>query len=97
MPSVEILNLGDELLLGLRSNSHLVYLGEMLTRHQLAPRWASVIRDDHSDLVEAVAYARERQGTAARSGAFYASGVTTDQIASGMSWWLDATQALPPA
>ena len=49
-----------------------------------------------ADLVEAVAYARERQGTAARSGAFYASGVTTDQIASGMSWWLDATQALPP-
>jgi hypothetical protein len=43
-----------------------------------------------------VQYAKDHQGTAARSGAFYASGVTTDQIASGMSWWLDATQSVPP-
>ena len=50
-----------------------------------------------ADLLEAVAYAREKAGTPARSGAFYASGVTTEQITSGMEWWLDATQAVPAA
>ena len=34
---------------------------------------------------------------AAESGAFYAGGVTTEQISAGMAWWLDATQAVPPA
>ena len=50
-----------------------------------------------ADLVGAVAYAREKAGTPARSGAFYAGGVTTEQITSGMEWWLDATQAVPAA
>lgn len=50
-----------------------------------------------ADLVEAVAYAREKAGTPARSGAFYAGGVTSEQITSGMEWWLDATQAVPAA
>ena len=49
------------------------------------------------DLAAAVEYAKEKVGTPATSGAFYAGGVTRDQIASGMAWWLDATQALPPA
>jgi len=50
-----------------------------------------------ADLADAVEYARSKVGTAARSGAFYAGGVTRDQIESGMAWWLDATQSLPPA
>ena len=50
-----------------------------------------------ADLADAVEHARSKAGTAARSGAFYAGGVTRDQIESGMAWWLDATQALPPA
>ncbi|MGB8858393.1 MAG: aminotransferase class V-fold PLP-dependent enzyme [Ilumatobacteraceae bacterium] len=49
------------------------------------------------DLAAAVDYARSKAGTAARSGAFYAGDVTREQIESGMSWWLDATQGLPPA
>ncbi len=49
------------------------------------------------DLAAAVEYAKEKVGTPAASGAFYAGGVTRDQIAAGMAWWLDATQALPPA
>ena len=65
-----------------------------ITRPNTQP---GVIERFRADLVEAVQYAKDHQGTAARSGAFYASGVTTDQIASGMSWWLDATQAVPPA
>lgn len=50
-----------------------------------------------ADLAEAVQYAIEHRGRSARSGAFYAGGVSREQIANGMSGWLDATQALPPA
>jgi glutamate/tyrosine decarboxylase-like PLP-dependent enzyme len=50
-----------------------------------------------SDLLEAVAHAREHQGTPARSGALYAGTLSAEQSAAGMAWWLDATQALPPA
>lgn len=49
-----------------------------------------------SDLAEAIEYARQHRGEGAKSGAFYAGGVTREQIASGMAWWLDATQSLPP-
>jgi hypothetical protein len=55
-----------------------------------------VVDKFRTDLGEAIEHARAHHGTAAQSGAFYAGGVTTDQIASGMAWWLDATQALPP-
>jgi glutamate/tyrosine decarboxylase-like PLP-dependent enzyme len=50
------------------------------------------------DLHEAVGYARERRGTAPRSGATYGAGgvtVPSDLVAAGMAGWLDATQALP--
>jgi glutamate/tyrosine decarboxylase-like PLP-dependent enzyme len=50
-----------------------------------------------ADLADGVAYARERVGTAARSGALYAGTMTDQQAEAGMAWWLDATQALPPA
>ncbi len=56
-----------------------------------------VVEHFAADLAEAIAYARSKAGTPARSGAFYAGGVTREQIESGMSWWLDATQGLPPA
>ena len=51
-----------------------------------------------ADLHEAVGYARERRGTAPRSGATYGGGgasVPRDAVASGMVGWLDATQSLP--
>ncbi|MDO8391115.1 MAG: aminotransferase class V-fold PLP-dependent enzyme [Actinomycetota bacterium] len=50
-----------------------------------------------ADLAEAVAHAKANVGTPASSGAFYAGGMTSEQISAGMAWWLDATQALPPA
>ena len=49
------------------------------------------------DLAEAIDHARVNRGTPARSGALYAGGMTTEQVESGVAWWLDATQALPPA
>jgi sphinganine-1-phosphate aldolase len=53
-----------------------------------------------ADLHEAVGYARERRGTAPRSGATYGAGganIPRDKVAAGISGWLDATQSLPPA
>jgi glutamate/tyrosine decarboxylase-like PLP-dependent enzyme len=58
---------------------------------------AGVVDNFRADLADAVAYAHEHRGTAARSGAMYAGGMTTAQVESGVAWWLDATQALPPA
>lgn len=63
-----------------------------ITRPNTQP---GVVDRFRADLLEAVQYAKDQKGTAARSGAFYASGVSADQIASGMSWWLDATQSVP--
>jgi hypothetical protein len=65
-----------------------------ITRPNTQP---GVVERFAADLAEAVQYAHERRGQAARSGAFYAGGVTREQIAHGMAGWLDATQALPPA
>lgn len=44
-PHVELINLGAELLLGLRANTHLSYLGEQLARHDLPLTRNSVIPD----------------------------------------------------
>lgn len=43
---LEVLTLGDELLIGLRANSHLTYLGEQLARRGLHPRRNVVINDE---------------------------------------------------
>ncbi|MFZ4719262.1 MAG: pyridoxal phosphate-dependent decarboxylase family protein [Ilumatobacteraceae bacterium] len=58
---------------------------------------AGVVDNFRADLAEAVEHAKAHRGTAARSGAMYASGMTPEQLTSGVAWWLDATQALPPA
>jgi hypothetical protein len=65
-----------------------------ITRPNTQP---GVIEKFRVDLGEAVHHAAAHRGTAARSGAFYAGGMTSGQIAAGMAGWLDATQALPPA
>ena len=43
---VELLAIGDELLNGLRANSHLVYFGEVLQANGLKLAFASEIPDD---------------------------------------------------
>ena len=64
-----------------------------ITRPNTQP---GVIDKFRADLAEAIEYATANKGTAARSGAFYAGGMTSGQIAAGMAGWLDATQAVPP-
>lgn len=49
---VDLLTLGDELLLGIRANTHLVYLGAHLSRHGL-PVARNVVLRDHPEEVRA--------------------------------------------
>ena len=47
---VETITLGDELLLGIRENAHLTYLGAQLAHHGLEPAANLVIRDDPEEI-----------------------------------------------
>jgi nicotinamide-nucleotide amidase len=47
---VETITLGDELLLGIRENAHLTYLGRQLAHHGLEPAANLVIRDQADDI-----------------------------------------------
>ena len=49
-PRVETITIGDELLLGIRENAHLTYLGSQLAHHGLEPAANLVIRDDPEDI-----------------------------------------------
>ncbi|CAI8340840.1 MAG: Nicotinamide-nucleotide amidohydrolase PncC [Opitutia bacterium UBA7350] len=48
--NVEIINFGDELLVGIRANEHLEYLGAELARYGLPVRRASVICDANEEI-----------------------------------------------
>lgn len=49
-PIVEVINFGDELLVGIRENSHLVYLGEQLARYGLPIQRSRVITDESVEI-----------------------------------------------
>jgi len=51
--SVEVINVGDELLVGIRENAHLKYLGEQLSRYGLPIRRARIISDDIDEIKRA--------------------------------------------
>ncbi len=51
LPRVELITLGDELLLGIRENGHLAYLGGMLAQHGLEIARNLVIRDDYEEIL----------------------------------------------
>jgi len=52
-PIVEVINFGDELLVGIRENSHLTYLGEQLARYGLPIQRSRVITDDPGEIKRA--------------------------------------------
>ncbi len=58
--TVELLFLGDELLLGLCSNSHLTFIGQRLSRYGLKLMRAQEIQDDPAAIREAFLDARKR-------------------------------------
>lgn len=52
LPKIEVISLGSELLLGLRANRHLVYLGEQLSRRGVIVRRNVVIADEETSISE---------------------------------------------
>lgn len=52
-PIVEVINFGDELLVGIRENTHLTYLGEQLARYGLPIHRSRVITDEASEIQRA--------------------------------------------
>lgn len=50
---VEVINIGDELLVGIRGNAHLTYLGDQLSRHGAMIQRASVITDEVGEIQSA--------------------------------------------
>ena len=52
-PIVEVINFGDELLVGIRENSHLTYLGAQLARYGLPIHRNRVITDDAAEIKRA--------------------------------------------
>ena len=52
-PIVEVINFGDELLSGIRENSHLTYLGAQLARYGLSIHRNRVITDEAEEIKRA--------------------------------------------
>ncbi|MFQ3225360.1 MAG: nicotinamide-nucleotide amidase [Lentimonas sp.] len=48
--SVEVINFGDELLVGIRENTHLIYLGEQLAHHGVSITRSRVLMDDVAEI-----------------------------------------------
>lgn len=58
--SAELIAIGDELLIGLRQNSHLTWLGRLLAEKGIPLRWASEVRDNPADMIAAIQQALQR-------------------------------------
>lgn len=54
-PKVEVINFGDELLVGIRENAHLTYLGGQLARYGLPIHRARIVTDDLDEIKKAFA------------------------------------------
>ena len=74
---VETITLGDELLLGIRENAHLTYLGNQLAHHGLEPAANLVIRDNPDDIRLFFSDAWKRSDLIITTGGL---GPTTDDI-----------------
>ncbi len=74
---VETITIGDELLLGIRENAHLTYLGTQLAHHGLEPAANLVIRDNPEDIATFFSQAWQRSDLIITTGGL---GPTTDDI-----------------
>lgn len=74
---VETITLGDELLLGVRENAHLTYLGNQLAHHGIEPAANLVIRDNPEDIRLFFSEAWKRSDLVITTGGL---GPTTDDI-----------------
>ncbi len=76
-PRVETITLGDELLLGIRENAHLTYLGHQLAHHGLEAAANLVIKDDPDEIRLFFAESWERADVVITTGGL---GPTSDDL-----------------
>ena len=74
---VEVINFGDELLVGIRDNAHLTYIGEQLARYGLQIHRARIITDDPDEIKKAFSDAWERSDLVITTGGL---GPTADDL-----------------
>ena len=74
---VEVINFGEELLVGIRDNSHLTYLGALLSRHGLPILRSRVITDGDSEIYKAFLDAWEHSDVVITTGGL---GPTADDM-----------------
>ena len=74
---VETITLGDELLLGIRENSHLTYLGSQFAHHGIEPAVNLVIRDNPEEIKTFFADSWKRADLVITTGGL---GPTTDDL-----------------
>lgn len=94
-PIIEVINFGDELLVGIRENAHLVYLGDQLARYGLPIQRCRVITDEKTEIQRAFIDAWERSDIVITTGGLgpTADDMTRENIAEA----LGAELAFAPA
>ena len=75
--SVEIINFGDELLVGIRENAHLTYLGGELAKYGLPVQRARIITDQREEIASAFHEAWSRSDLVITTGGL---GPTSDDL-----------------
>ncbi len=94
-PVIEVINFGDELLVGIRENSHLVYLGDQLARYGLPIQRSRVITDEKGEIQRAFLDAWEHSDIVITTGGLgpTADDMTRENIAEALGTELayDAT------
>ncbi len=94
-PVIEVINFGDELLVGIRENSHLVYLGDQLARYGLPIQRSRVITDEKAEIQRAFLDAWEHSDIVITTGGLgpTADDMTRENIAEALGTELayDAT------
>ncbi len=75
--NIEIINVGDELLLGIRPNTHLDYLGQTFSEYGITVKRGQVIRDSHTEIADALAIAWKKADLVITTGGL---GPTADDL-----------------
>ena len=85
-PIVEVINFGDELLVGIRENSHLTYLGAQLARFGLLIQRSRVITDEAIEIKRAFLDAWEHSDIVITTGGLgpTADDMTRENIAAAL-------------
>lgn len=78
---IELLTLGDELLMGIRENAHLKYIGGQLERYGLILTRNTVVRDDSDEIKTAFADSWERSDILITTGGLAAARVNNTREA----------------